>query len=171
MHCKGWWRRPLCGLQDMRNCRDFNFNNEICKYLLPIPIDKHTHFWGSIPEASLLTTRSLLQNLYLLYWLQFSTICPEHHVGSSPSYCQVHPETVHVNYILQLQPDYTAFVGSTMIRFKPLVEVFKNVTYRIHRIEVSFRCFEHLPSKIELPDQKTSKISSTSQAWTSLRTI
>lgn len=63
-------------------------------------------------------------------------------------------QIVKINSILKLQPDCISFVGSTRLHTNWLVDAFQNITYRSHPINISFKCCEHLSSKIHIPDQK-----------------
>jgi len=155
--------------QNMDNCKSLGRNQKICLGMLPHPIDR-----DSICEAQLLkqniqtlprtcqvnlvlatgyNVQEIDQNLWLILVtepLPITTKCD----GREPS-----STAINVNSLLKLQPTCSAFIGSTRVQAKAIVEAYMNVTYRSHPVLIPYKCCDHLPTKEAIPNIQPLKLS------------
>lgn len=149
-------------------CKELNTYTQICSGVLPLPIDG-----SSICEAQLLRSSFQLpkvchttlifatgynvQELKTNSWLIMT--CEQVPVTIKCINRDVVSKIVNTNSILKLQPECSAFIGSTRVRSKLLVSDEKNITYRNHPVVIPFQCCDNLPTKVYLPDLKPIKLS------------
>lgn len=155
--------------QNPDNCKSLSRNQKICSEMLPHPIDSE-----SICEAQLLkstiqelpkTCRTSLllaeeynvQEIDINLWLvSVSDPLP---ITIKCEGKEATTTVVQVNSLLKLRPDCNAFVGSTRVQAKRIVDVYQTVEYRNLPIEIPYKCCQHLPDKPSIPDLKPLKLS------------
>lgn len=71
---------------------------------------------------------------------------------------EVVTRVIYKNTALKLQLECTAFISSTRICSKPIVNETRIITYIIQPFLVPFNCFNKLTSNIYLPDLKPIKL-------------
>lgn len=155
-------------LQHPDHCKPLDNNARICSDLLQYPIDS-----DSICEAQLLKSPGTLpktcqasillasdynvQELDTNYWL--ITISASLPVTIRCDGKSIMTKIINTNTLMKLQPTCSAFVGSTRLHAKYLVEKYKNITYRSHPVEIPYDCCKHLPMNLHVPELKPLKLS------------
>lgn len=150
-------------VKSLEDCKFLQANTRICPNALPYPIDN-----DAVCEAQLLkqqdrlprtcqnsvvlakdyNVQKLKTNLWLIAvadQLPISIKC-----GSRDMVTQI----INTNSILKLQPECNAFIGSTRVHAQKIIDVYNNVTYNSHPVQIPFSCCDHYPEKIHLPDLK-----------------
>lgn len=154
-------------LQTLERCKPLNQREKICPELLPYPIDSE-----AICEAQLLrgsnslpktcTVSLLLAKGYNVkeldhnFWL--ITVSEPLPITINCERKEIKTEIIQMNSLLRMQPYCNAFVGSTRIHGKPIVEKYANVTYRNHPVMIPFNCCQHISSNLHIPDLRPLKL-------------
>lgn len=154
--------------QDLRSCKKIQFNLYICSDLMQYPIDS-----DAICEAQLLRQSNLLpktcqtsilmasdyhvQELEQNYWL--ITISDPLPVTVKCGKRETTTNIIRTNSLLKLQPECSAFIGSTRIHSKYIIEKYTNVTYKSHPVIIPYDCCKSFPEQVHLPELKPLKLS------------
>lgn len=154
--------------QNPGSCKSLSRNQKICSEMLPHPIDSE-----SICEAQLLKssirelprtcqTSLLLVEEYNVQEIDFNlwliSVSDPLPITIKCEGKDTSTSIAHVNSLLKLQPDCNAFVGSTRVHAKRLVDVYQTVEYRNLPIEIPYKCCQHLPNKQAIPELKPLKL-------------
>lgn len=153
---------------NIEKCKKLEFSTQLCEETLPLPIDNN-----AICEAQLLkqqmkmpktcqtsiilaedyNVKEIDKNQWLVTIsepLPITTKC----TGKEPV-----SSMIKRNSIVKLQPECSAYIGSTRIRSKFKINTYNNVTHQIVPVLIPFDCCTHLPEKINLPKLKPLKLS------------
>ncbi|XP_074031912.1 uncharacterized protein [Leptinotarsa decemlineata] len=153
--------------QNLDNCKVIKTDLKICAEVLPYPIDSN-----AICEAQLLkqtlqlpenckstviyakdyNVQVISQNLWLI------SISDHLPVTINCIGREVITKIIETNTLLKLQPECNAFIGNTRVHSKYFVERYQNVTYNKHAVQIPYRCCDHLPGKLKLPELKPLKL-------------
>lgn len=155
-------------LQNLESCKNLQTRLKICSNILQYPIDS-----DAICEAQLLRQQKILprtcqtsilaatdynvQEIDYNLWLV--TISEPLPVTVRCGNRNPESQILKTNSIIKLQPNCNAFIGSTRIHSKYLVQNFKNITYQSHPVKIPYECCNHLPERYNVPDLKPLKLS------------
>lgn len=154
-------------LPNLEGCKLIKRGQRICSDVLPYPIDSE-----AICEAQLLrnpsnlpktchvtvlltqgySVRQIDANLWLI------TVSDQIPVTVKCEGREMKTQIVNSNSLLKLQPLCNAFIGSTRVHAKPLVEKYQNVTYNSHPVTIPYDCCQHIREKPHIPDLKPLKL-------------
>ncbi|KAJ8948590.1 hypothetical protein NQ318_007594 [Aromia moschata] len=65
---------------------------------------------------------------------------------------------IDTNSLLKLQPECSAFIGTTRVQSKYQVDNHPSITYKNHPVTIPFECCNHLPEKLQVPDLQPLKL-------------
>ncbi|VEN36163.1 unnamed protein product [Callosobruchus maculatus] len=154
-------------LQNFDNCKSYRIQSKICYNLLPYPIDNNAVCEAQllrdpmkVPSECQIAVVALqdyrIQELAANLWL--ITISSPIPISVKCGRRETVTKTIKQNSVLKMSPTCSGFVGTTRIHARYTLNVYKNVTYRDHPVEIPFRCCEHLPDKQDLPELKPLKL-------------
>lgn len=154
--------------EDLETCKQLQPNVKICSDLLQFPIDSDAICEAQLlrqtnklprtcPTSLLLATDYNVREIEQNYWLiSISDPIP---ITIKCENREMITYMLRTNYLLRLQPNCNAFIGSTRIHSKHPIQKYRNVTYRSHPVKIPFDCCTHLPDKFHIPELKPIKLS------------
>lgn len=153
--------------QNLDNCKMIEFKTKICPDVLPYPIDSDSiceaqllRQLGELPrtcQTSLIfakdyNVQELSHNLWLI------TVSDPLPVTIKCAETDTQTKIINTNSLLRLQPTCNSFIGSTRVHSRYFVDIYKNITYNSHPVQIPYSCCNHLPEKQSLPDLKPLKL-------------
>ncbi|KAH1019421.1 hypothetical protein HUJ04_009245, partial [Dendroctonus ponderosae] len=148
-------------------CKSIKKNEKICSNVFPYPIDS-----DAICEAQLLKRLNQLPKTCqttLIYAAEYNiqevsqnkwliAVSDPLPVTIKCSSKEIESKIINTNTLLGLQPECNAFIGSTRVQAKKMINVYNNVTYNSHPVIIPYTCCKDIPDNIHLPELKPLKL-------------
>lgn len=153
-------------LPNLDNCKSLNPSVRLCSNVLPYPIDSDAICEAQILKQLSVVPRTCQSNLLFAKdynvqklsnnkWL--IAVSDNLPVTVKCTNRDVVTKLISMNSILKLQPECSAFIGSTRVHASSYQQ--DNITYSNHAVRIPYDCCNHLPEKSKLPKLKPLKLS------------